>query len=183
MTKVLRHNDPRCGRERFDARAGADWEFDPDPNETTYSIPDEPWRDYKRKMDAPKTLFGKGPWRVTTFGLELLSDVPSRYKDYSIPAHNLLAAREGGRVYQLPIRVANERWANFDHFEEAFRWAVAKYCRLPPSKPQPAPVNDLERLRAMILAGRQRPMVDPDMLETTFRRARAIARKTARRGE
>jgi hypothetical protein len=65
MARGLRHENPRCGRERFDARAGCDWECGPDLNDTSCSIPDEPWTDYCRKLKATPMLFPIGDWRVT----------------------------------------------------------------------------------------------------------------------
>lgn len=117
----LRHENPRCGRERFDARAGVDWECGPDPRDISGSKPDQPWSEYRRALDAPRALFGKGQWRVTSVGLELLSDLPERFKRYDIQADRLLEMHDRGRVYRWPILVASESWADFDDFEVAQR--------------------------------------------------------------
>ncbi len=54
MARGFRYEDPRCGREHFDRRAGIEWEFGPYANETAYSIPDAPWNRYKRTLEPAK---------------------------------------------------------------------------------------------------------------------------------
>jgi hypothetical protein len=119
MARRLRYEDPRCGREHFDARAGVDWECGPNPNDISGSRPDQPWGEYWRTLDAPRILFSKGQWHITSVGLELLSDLRERYERYDIRAERLLEMHDQGRVYMWPILVAKEPWADFDDFEAA----------------------------------------------------------------
>jgi hypothetical protein len=129
MAKGLRHEDPRCGREHFDARAGIDWERGPDPNDTAYATPDTPWN----QKPGSKLLFVKYDWAVTDFGLELLSDSQELWERYRIPGHELLEMH--GLRYKWPVRVAKEPWANFDAFEEMFRKAIqVHYVKLSPEE-------------------------------------------------
>jgi hypothetical protein len=108
MARRLRHKDPPQGREHFDLIAGIEWECGPDPRDISGSKPDQPWGEYYRSLDAPRTLFSNGQWRVTSVGLELLSNLPERYERYEIQADRLLEMYDRGRVYRWPILVARE---------------------------------------------------------------------------
>jgi hypothetical protein len=150
MARKLRQEDPRCGREHFDLRAGIEWECGPDPNDVSGSKPDVPWPEYARTRDAPRVLQKIEDWRVTSFGLELVSSV----NRFDIPADRLLDLYPGSQVYMWPILAARDPWIDLDIFEHAFREAI----RLHPRK---APLN-------------------LDLLYKTFRRARGMARRRAR---
>jgi len=155
MARGLRHEDPRCGRDHFDLRAGLEWEWGPYADETTYSIPDEPWWKYARTLTpANRLLFSNDRWAVTVFNLEpLYEGEPEPFMGYCIEAPYLLARYAKGQVYYWPIRVTQLPWEYFDCFEEAFRKALDFHRR------------------------KQINVIDREMLERTFRRARAIARK------
>jgi hypothetical protein len=114
MAKGLRHEDPRCGREHFDLRAGIDWERGPSPNETADSTPDTPWN----QKSGSKLLFEKGRWAVTDFGLEPLTHVQELWENYKIPGCELLA----------PALPAEMPWPDFNGFEEMFRKAIQVHC-------------------------------------------------------
>jgi len=175
-TPRLRHEDPRCGREHFDKRAGIEWESGPDPNDIAYSKPDVPWN----KKAGSKLLFDYGQWVVTDFGLEPLASVRDRYETregFRIPAGQLLIMHVRGPVYAWPIQLANEPWVDFDAFEQAFRKAVEFY--FPPRKLAP---RTLEQARTRY---GQPPVIEPslvdtEVLERTLRRAHRIAQKRAR---
>jgi hypothetical protein len=153
MARALRHDDPRCGREHFDARAGLDWECGPDPNDITGSIPDVPWNKYKHTLERPnRLLYENHHWAVTVSGLE-----PLYSTGLDISASNLLRMHDSNRVYFWPVTAAEMQLAHFGAFEDAFRHALRFHC--------------YERGLA----------VDGGMLDTSFRRARAIARKPGRR--
>lgn len=174
MTRRLRHEDPRCGREHFDLIAGMEWECGVDPNDISGSTPDVRWGEYWRRLDAPRILFGKGQWRVTNVGLEVLSDSRERYERYEIQADRLLDMHERGPVYRWPILVANEPWADFDDFETAFREAIEIFHRRRSSAPTTMDWWINYRL------AQQRP--DSEILDRTFRQARGMARRRARDG-
>jgi hypothetical protein len=146
MANKLRHEDPRCGREHFDLRAGTEWECGPDPNEIAGSIPDVP-----RNMLKPgsRVIHSKGRWAVTDYGLEFLSRRPTRAErhrqwledmskhwttlsepskrppidddSFNIPAYELLdevmGRVSGLHFYKAPIVVAFEPWVDPDMFE------------------------------------------------------------------
>jgi hypothetical protein len=155
MSGKLRWDDPRCGREGFDGRAGWEWEHGPDPHDTTGLIPDEPWHELKA---GKRVLFANDQWAVTPDGLEALYFTDAqRYEPYDIPADSLLRTHNRGRVYFWPVDVAARPWFDFDMFEEAFRKAVDLHCRK-----------------------QKWIVVDDQLLETSFRRARAIAREATR---
>jgi hypothetical protein len=157
VTRGLRHEDPRCGREHFDARAGIDWEYGPDPTDTTGLIPDVPWKSYKRASEQPnKLLFENERWAVTPFGLELLaSDVLEQLVE--IAAGDLPRIHDHGRVYYWPIKLAEfVPWTCFIFLEKAFRTALHLHLR------------------------KRGIVIDNVMLDTTFRRARAIAQHGVR---
>jgi hypothetical protein len=179
MARGLRHEDPRCGREHFDARAGVEWEWGPNPTDITYSIPDVPWNRYRRTLEPNQLLFDNGQWAVTVFGLEFLSHLQERYERYAIPADDLLIRYNRLPVYMWPVKVANESWIEFDAFEEAFRKAVEVH--FPPRKLPPKTLDEfiLEQLGYRQPSYEPSPWVDSKVLDTTFRRARAIARKRA----
>jgi hypothetical protein len=156
MTRALRWDDPRCGREHFDARAGVDWECGPDPWDTTWSIPDVPWNKYKRtlSLEPPNRLLSEHDrWAVTTFGLQPLYS--SELEQYAIPASDLPRLSDCGRVYHWPIKAAKLPSAYFASFEAAFRKALDSHCR---------------KLSIVI---------DGEMLDRSFRQAHGI-RKRAR---
>jgi hypothetical protein len=158
MSGKLRWDDPPCGREGFDGRAGWEWDNGPYANETTYSIPDVPWN--KLNVTGPRCLWDNGQWAVTEIGLEPLYSNPNqseRYKRYVISARGLLKMHEGGPVYFWPVHVAAQLWLAFDAFEEAFRKALE------------------------IHSGKYRLVVDDDILDTSFRRARGRRRQIVRR--
>jgi len=169
----LRYENPRCGRERFDARAGVDWECGPDPNDISGSKPDVRWSEYYRTSDAPRTLFSKGQWRVTSVGLELVSDLPERHERYEIRADRLLEMHDRGGVYMWPIFVASEPWAIFDDFEAAFREAIEIFHRRRSSAPITIDWWINHRL------AEQRP--DSEVLERTFRRAHGMRKRIGRK--
>lgn len=156
MARGFRHEDPRCGREHFDRRAGIEWEFGPYANETAYSIPDIPWTKYKRSLERPNRLFfSNEQWAVTEFGLEPLHWWGTdRFNAYRIPAESLLRTRGG--IYYWPIKVAELPWDYCAAFEGPFREALARHCK-------PAAIDD-------------------ETLKTSFRRAFAIARAKKRDG-
>jgi hypothetical protein len=155
MARGLRHEDPRCGREHFDLRAGLEWEWGPYANETTYSVPDEPWYKYARTLTpANKLLFANERWAVTKFNLEPLYEGDEwPFLGYEIPAHRLLSVYPNAPIYYWPLKVTQLPWEYFASFEEAFRKALQLHC------------------------WRRSTVVDNEMLERTFRRVRAIARK------
>lgn len=159
VARALRHENPRCGREQFDRRAGLEWEYGPGSNEIADSIPDVPWNKYKRTLEpANRVLFSNDQWAVTIFRLEPLYEAdPERFEGYNISAGNLLQTYPFARVYYWPVKVAELPWQYFESFEEAFSQALYFHCR------------------------KRSIMIDNDMLERSFRRARAIARKRARR--
>jgi len=158
MAKGLRHTDPRCGREHFDRRAGVDWEWGPDPNDTSWSIPDVPWNRYKQTLEPPnRVLFSNDQWAVTVFRLEpLYSTEPEPFKGYSISASDLLRVHPRASAYYWPVKVTELPPQHFASFEEAFEQALHVHCR------------------------KRSVIIDREMLERTFRRARAIARKRIR---
>lgn len=155
MARGLRHDDPRCGREHFDLRAGLEWEWGPYANDTAYSIPDEPWPKYARTLTpANRVLFSNDHWAVTVFHLEpLYSGDPDPFMGYCIESPYLLALYPHTRVYYWPVKVAQLPWEYFESFEEAFRQALHFHCRK----------------RSMV--------IDAEVLDRSFRRARGIARK------
>lgn len=149
MARGLRHADPRCGREHFDARAGVDWECGPDPNDISWSIPDVPWRKYKSTLQAPnKLLYGNHYWAVTISGLEQLYA-----GGLEIAAGELLRLHPSNHVYFWPITAAEMQVPHFGDFEDAFRQALRVHCY------------------------KRGSAVDGGLLDTSFRRAGAIARK------
>lgn len=159
MARGLRHEDPRCGRDHFDLRAGGEWVWGPFANETAYSIPDEPWPKYARTL-APvnRLLFSNDHWAVTIFSLEpLYAGEPGRLEDYCIEASYLLEEYPNGRVYFWPIKAAQLPYPYFESFEEAFRKALYYHCR------------------------KRSILIDHEMLDRSFRRAGAIARRWIRR--
>jgi hypothetical protein len=168
MGSRLRHEDPRCGREHFDLHAGMEWEWGIHPNEIR-SVPDEPWGRFWQKENAPRILFSSGQWRVTSFGLELVSDFRERYERYEIPADQLLDMH--GQVYRWPILVATEPWANLADFEVAFREAIKIFHRRRAS----AHVTMDSWINYRL--SQQRP--DNEILDRTFRRARGMVRRRA----
>jgi hypothetical protein len=113
----LRHEDPRCGREHFDLRAGIDWERGPSPNETVGSTPDTP----RNQKPGSKLLFEKGGWAVTEFGLEPLTHVEELWENYKIPGRALLAMPR-------PPLLAEKPWPDLNGFEEMFRKAIQVHC-------------------------------------------------------
>jgi hypothetical protein len=102
MARALRYDDPRCGREHFDSRAGVDWDWGPDPNDTTCSILDFPWNRYKRTLEPPnRILFSNNHWAVTVFNLEpLYSTEPERYEGYTMAC-----------LSQMMIRLWKPSWS------------------------------------------------------------------------
>ena len=174
MARRLRHEDPRQGREHFDLIAGVEWECGPDPHDISGSKPDVRWSEYYRTLDAPRILFKKGQWRVTSVGLELLSDLRERYERYEIPADRLLEMHDRGRVYMWPILVANEPWAEFDDFEAAFREAIEISHRRRSSAPVTIDWWINHRLAEQRL--------DSEILDRTFRHARGMRRRVGRKG-
>ncbi len=159
MARALRHENPRCGREHFGRRAGLEWEYGSRSSEIADSIPDVPWHRYKRTLEPPnRLLFSNEQWAVTIFRLEPLYEAdPEQFEGYSISARNLLQTHLHAPVYYWPVKVAELPWEYFESFEEAFREALYFHCR------------------------KRSIVIDNDMLERSFRRARAIARKRARR--
>jgi hypothetical protein len=107
----LRWNDPPCGREGFDGRAGWEWENGPLGEELIE--PDEPWRNVK---PGSRWLWDNRQWAVTSFGLEVYSSLPQRRDAFSIRIEDLLTLI--GRVYLWPWEAAREPWVDFDAFEE-----------------------------------------------------------------
>jgi len=210
MASRLRHEDPRCGREHFDLRAGIEWECGIDPNEIEGSIADVP-----RNMLKPgsRVIHSKGQWAVTDYGLELLSGRPTRAErhrqwlenmsahwttlsapskrppvgddSFKIPASELLdelvERRTGLRFYKVPIVVAEEPWVDldrFDAFEDCFYAAMPVHCRTPLPVPRTlteALIMQLREERYGRRTLRDQPCcAEPDVLDRTFRRARAI---------
>lgn len=182
MARAFRHEDPRCGRERFDGRAGIDWEWGPNPNDTTYSIPDTPWN---RINPGRKVVFDAGSWVVTEFGLELISPERDRYERYKVTPEQLLRTRRGD--YALPLEVASEPWVDADAFKEfelAFKMAVLTHCRKPtPHRPS---MSWFERAiwemngRPKIHPPLQPCLADSDTIERSFNRAWALVRQRTR---
>jgi hypothetical protein len=121
MARALRHEDPRCGRDHFDRRAGIEWECGPDPSDVTYAEPDVPWNKYKRTLEpANRVLYSNDQWAVTIFRLEPLYPTEAeRYEGYSISVSNLLQMHSHARVYYWPVKAAELQWEYFDSFEEA----------------------------------------------------------------
>jgi hypothetical protein len=179
MVKGLRHEDPRCGREHFDARAGIDWELGPDPNDTAYSRPDTPWN----QKPGSKFICGKGRWAVTDFGLELLSDFPERNDIYKISGYELLnewVATDGsGRFYKWPLMLAMEPWIDidvFEAFEHCFYLAMPIHCRMP--LPIPRTLDEAIKMHFSKRTLQDQPCrTDPDVLKRTFREPHAIVRE------
>lgn len=185
MARRLRHEDPRQGREHFDLIAGREWEYGPSPNDITGSIADVP---RNRLKPASIVIHSKGQWAVTDFGLELLSDLPERNDIYKIPAYELLdelwEEPSGRRFYKLPLVVAWESWVDidvFEGFEECFYAAMPVHCRAP--LPVPQTFNDFIKMHLYEERYGKRTLRDQpccaegDMLERTFREARAIVRR------
>jgi len=183
MARALRHEDPRCGREHFDARAGVERDRGPDPSEIVGSTPDVPWNRYKPDS---RLLFEQGQWVVTDFGLELLSSVQKDHERYKIPGYELLDMHDLGRVYRWPVQVANEDWIDFDAFEGMFRKALEVHWRSAPQPPYRGYTfyyrcwTGDKRARQQSDFDLRSKRVDADVLEKTFRRARAIARRRAK---
>jgi hypothetical protein len=100
-----------------------------------------------------RILFSNEQWAVTVFGLEpFYSTEPERFEGYCIPPIDLLRIHPRASVYFWPVKVAELPWEYFSSFEEAFRSALYFHCRT----------------RSIV--------IDSDMLDTSFRRARALAR-------
>lgn len=123
MSGKLRWEDPRCGREGFDGRAGYEWENGPifDGGGSGWK-PDVPWRDFK---PGSLLLWDNRQWAVTSFGLEVYSSLAQRRSDFSIRTEELL--RQRGPVYMWPWDAAKETWIDFLAFEEAFRRAIEEH--------------------------------------------------------
>ena len=144
-------NDPRCGREHFDARAGVEWVCGIDPWDVSGCIPDVRWNKYRETLELPNRLrFDGGQWAVTDFGLELISDVPERNE--RIPVSRLLAKHADGPVYWWAVTLAKEPWVDLYAFEVALKKAL-----------------EIHRLTA-----------DESILYKSFRTAHALARNRAR---
>jgi hypothetical protein len=121
----------------------------------TYSIPDVPWN--KPQAYGPRCLWDNGSWAVTEFGLEpLYSKDGERYEAYVISAAHLLDMREFASVYFWPTDVAAQVWLDLEAFEEAFKKALAIHSR------------------------KYRLVVDHQLLDKSFRRARGQRRRLAR---
>ena len=60
-----------------------EWDWGIDANEIR-SVPDEPWGRFWQKENVETDSFRSGQWRVTSFGLELLSGFRDRYERYEI---------------------------------------------------------------------------------------------------
>lgn len=155
MPSKLRWDNPRCGREGFDGRAGWEWENGPFLD-LGCSTPDVPWHEYKA---APRWLWSNWQWAVTSFGLEILSNETEKSIECRIPIDSLLAVHGCGRVYLWPWEMAMKKWIDFDAFEEAFREALEKHKRT---------LEKQWRLR-----------VDEEFLNTSLRRARGMRRRCA----
>lgn len=123
----------------------------------TYSIPDVPWN--KLHAPGPRCLWDNGRWAVTEFDLEpLYSKGPERYEAYVISAAHLLDTRGFvATFYFWPVQVAAQAWLDLDTFEEAFKKALEIHSR------------------------KYRLVVDPHVLEKSFRRARGQRLRFARR--
>ena len=159
MARGLRHENPRCGREHFDKRAGIEWEYGPISADLADSVPDVPWRKYKSALEpANRLLFSNDQWAVTVFRLEpLYEGEPEQFESYCIPAENLLQVHLFAPVYHWPLNIAELPWEYFESFEEAFMQGLYFHCR------------------------KRSIVIDKGMLERTFRRAGAIARKRTKR--
>jgi hypothetical protein len=175
MARSLRPEDPRCGREHFDMRAGVDWDWGPSPNETKYSIPDTPWNQINH---GPRLLAEHGQWAVTEFGLELLSASREKYERYRISGASLLQTYKSAGVYHWPIIVASENWVTFEDFELAFLVAVHVHHR-----PKSARVSQERWFQEIIAELTADPskitefeswFVDGAKLDRTFRRAHGM---------
>jgi hypothetical protein len=180
MARSLRPEDPRCGREHFDQRAGVDWDWGPSPNETKYSIPDTPWNQITH---GPRPLSEYGQWAVTEFGLEL-STSREKYERFRISGESLLQTYKSGGVYHWPITLASENWVTFEDFELAFLVAVHVHHR-----PKPARMPQgrwLQKILAELTADPKKIaefepwFVDTPKLDRTFRRAHGMIDRRAR---
>jgi hypothetical protein len=101
-----------------------------------------------------RVLFSNEQWAVTVFSLEpLYAGEPDQFDGYTIAAQYLLAVHPCARVYYWPVKVAELPWEYFESFEEAFRKALHYHCR------------------------KRSIVIDREMLDASFRRARAIAHK------
>jgi hypothetical protein len=170
VARKLRHDDPRSGREHFDARAGREWERGLDPTDIRDSIPDAPWNEYGRTPNIVRHDFGQ--WAVTDFGLELFTDLEEYNEAYRIAADQLLHEFRDHPLYWWPVKVATETWVDFDVFEAAFRKALKSH--FPPVRRPPKTLADA----VAEYYGQQSPsyypsLWDSDMLEETFRVAKA----------
>jgi hypothetical protein len=181
MARSLRPEDPRCGREHFDLRAGVDWDLGPSPNETKYSIPDTPWN---RINHGPRLLSDHGQWAVTEFGLELLSVSREKYERYRISGESLLLTHKSGGVYHWPITVASENWVTLEDFERAFLIAVHVHYR-----PRPARVPQgrwFQKIVDELIADPKKVdefepwFFDSAKLDSTFRRAHGMVNRRLR---
>jgi hypothetical protein len=102
-------------------------------------------------------LFSNDQWAVTVFRLEPLYSTESEpFEGYSISATDLLRVHPRASVYYWPVKVTELPLQYFASFEEAFEQALHFHCQ------------------------KRRAIIDREMLERTFRRARAIARKRIR---
>jgi hypothetical protein len=157
VARGLRHEDPRCGRDNFDRRAGIEWDL-VDNYYESFADPDVPWRQYKSTLEpANRILFCNEQWAVTIFNLEpIYSTEPERYEYCTIAAGDLLRPHDHTQVYYWPVKVAELPWAYFASFEEAFMKALHFHCR------------------------KRSIVIDHEALKRSFRRAHAIAR--GRRG-
>jgi hypothetical protein len=117
MPGKLRWDNPRCGREGFDGRAG--WPM-------TGVIGDQPdmsWRYYSKPPN--KLIWENGQWFVTNFGLEISSYIRERYDAFRISAEELLTVQNS--VYLWPSKAADTLWIDLSLFEEAFRRAIEEH--------------------------------------------------------
>jgi len=94
VARALRHENPRCGREQFDRRAGLEWEYGPGSSEIADSIPDVPWHKYKRTLELPnRLLFSNDQWAVTIFRLEPLYEAdPEQFEPRLVAGRDRLVA-------------------------------------------------------------------------------------------
>lgn len=157
MATKLRWSNPRCGREGFDARAGSEWQAGPFLFDLSLSTPDVHWNEYK---PAPECLWNNWQWAVTSYGLEILSTQTDKCHEYRIAIDSLLAVHNSGRVYLWPWEMATKTWIDFGAFEEAFREAL--------------------QMHKSVLEKHCRCRVDEKFLDTSFRRARGMRRRSAR---
>ena len=104
---------------------------------------------------------------------------------FKVPAHELLdevmGRHTGLRFYKLPIVVAFEPWVDldmFEAFEECFYAAMPMHCRAPLA---PTTFGDaisiqllVEKYGRQAVQQRQPCLAEPDVMDRTFREARAI---------